>query len=194
MTWFTVKNEQGQAYAAFSQDAGKTFAAPIRVDDGGSLGRVDIEMLPDGSALATWIEFAPFARATGENRRAVPGTPHRTQRHTLGGRSRSPASPARAPAAIRAPRSRTVKWYSRGPNPPTVAAAFARPGASAETTQNEAVATQGRVLRVPAAGGTGGLDAAAPGTRVSARPEPSGIETRGALFMRSWMTPSTFKG
>jgi hypothetical protein len=58
MSWFTVKNEQGQAYAAFSQDAGKTFAAPIRVDDGGSLGRVDLEMLPDGSALATWIEFA----------------------------------------------------------------------------------------------------------------------------------------
>lgn len=58
MSWFTVKGEQGQAYAAFSQDAGKTFAAPIRVDDGGTLGRVDIELLGDGSALATWIEFA----------------------------------------------------------------------------------------------------------------------------------------
>jgi hypothetical protein len=58
MSWFTVKNEQGQAYAAFSQDSGKTFAAPIRIDDGGSLGRVDIELLADGSALATWIEFA----------------------------------------------------------------------------------------------------------------------------------------
>jgi len=58
MSWFTVKNEQGQAYAAFSQDAGKTFAAPIRVDDAGTLGRVDLELLPDGSALATWIEFA----------------------------------------------------------------------------------------------------------------------------------------
>ncbi|MEO7157383.1 MAG: sialidase family protein [Vicinamibacterales bacterium] len=58
MAWFTVKHEQGQAYAAFSQDAGKTFGAPIRVDDGGTLGRVDIEMLPDGAALATWIEFA----------------------------------------------------------------------------------------------------------------------------------------
>jgi hypothetical protein len=57
MSWFTVKNEQGQAYAAFSQDAGKTFAAPIRVDDGGTLGRVDMELLPDGAALATWIEF-----------------------------------------------------------------------------------------------------------------------------------------
>jgi hypothetical protein len=58
MTWFTVKQEQGHAYLAFSQDAGATFAAPIRVDDGGSLGRVDVELLPDGAALATWIEFA----------------------------------------------------------------------------------------------------------------------------------------
>jgi hypothetical protein len=58
MTWFTVKQDQGQAYLAFSRDAGATFGAPIRIDDGGSLGRVDVELLPDGSALATWIEFA----------------------------------------------------------------------------------------------------------------------------------------
>ena len=32
------------------------------------------------------------------------------------------------------------------------------------------------------------------GRGVSARPEPSGIETRGALFMRGWLTPPTFKG
>jgi len=32
------------------------------------------------------------------------------------------------------------------------------------------------------------------GRGVSSRPEPSGIETRAALFMRSWLTPSTFKG
>jgi hypothetical protein len=43
---------------AFSKDAGKTFSAPIRVDDGGTLGRVDVELMADGSALATWIEFA----------------------------------------------------------------------------------------------------------------------------------------
>ena len=60
MSWFTAKNDQGQAFAAFSQDAGKTFSQPIRIDDGGTLGRVDLELLPDGSALATWIEFAPL--------------------------------------------------------------------------------------------------------------------------------------
>jgi hypothetical protein len=62
MTWFTVKQDQGQAYLAFSLDAGATFGAPIRIDDGGSLGRVDVAMLPDGAALATWIEFADQAQ------------------------------------------------------------------------------------------------------------------------------------
>ena len=57
MSWFTAKNDQPQALMAFSSDAGKTFSNPIRVDDAGTLGRVDLELLPDGSALATWIEF-----------------------------------------------------------------------------------------------------------------------------------------
>jgi hypothetical protein len=58
IAWFTVQNEQGRAFAAFSRDAGRTFGAPVRLDDTGSLGRVDIELLADGSAVATWIEFA----------------------------------------------------------------------------------------------------------------------------------------
>ncbi len=57
IAWFTVKDEQGRAFAAFSQDAGRTFGSPIRLDEAGSLGRVDVELLADGSALATWIEF-----------------------------------------------------------------------------------------------------------------------------------------
>ena len=32
------------------------------------------------------------------------------------------------------------------------------------------------------------------GRGVSARPEPSAIEKRAALFMRGWLTPSTYKG
>lgn len=58
ISWFTVKADQGQAYAAFSRDSGRTFGSPIRIDVGGSLGRVDMDLLPDGAALATWIEFA----------------------------------------------------------------------------------------------------------------------------------------
>jgi hypothetical protein len=59
--WFTVKNELGQAYAAFSSDAGRTWGMPIRLDDAGSLGRVDVELLDDGSAIASWVEYAEGA-------------------------------------------------------------------------------------------------------------------------------------
>jgi hypothetical protein len=58
IAWFTVKNDLGQAYAAFSSDAGRTWTAPQRLDDAGSLGRVDIEMLDDGTAVASWVEYA----------------------------------------------------------------------------------------------------------------------------------------
>ncbi len=56
--WFTVEDGQGRAFAAFSKDAGRTFGTPIRLDEAGSLGRVDIELMPDGGAFASWIEFA----------------------------------------------------------------------------------------------------------------------------------------
>ena len=58
ISWFTAKGDQGRAFAAFSHDAGRTFGAPIRIDEAGTLGRVDMDLLPDGSALVTWIEFA----------------------------------------------------------------------------------------------------------------------------------------
>ena len=58
LAWFTVKDDVGHAYAAFSSDAGRTFGAPIRLDAVSALGRVDVALLPDGAALATWIEFA----------------------------------------------------------------------------------------------------------------------------------------
>lgn len=80
VAWFTVKNDVGQAYLAFSRDAGRTFGTPVRVDDGGSLGRVDVEMLPDGSAVATWIEFADqraqfrARRVTRDGQRSAPVT------------------------------------------------------------------------------------------------------------------------
>jgi len=58
VAWFVAKNDQGQAFAAFSNDAGRTWGQPIRFDDAASLGKVDIEMLDDGSAVAAWMEFA----------------------------------------------------------------------------------------------------------------------------------------
>ena len=57
-SWFTAVNDEGRAFVAFSSDAGRSWGAPIRLDDGVAIGRVDVELLNEGSAVATWIEFA----------------------------------------------------------------------------------------------------------------------------------------
>jgi hypothetical protein len=58
VAWFTGQGDQPRAFVAFSKDAGRTFSSPIRLDDAGSLGRVGLELMADGSAVASWIEFA----------------------------------------------------------------------------------------------------------------------------------------
>jgi hypothetical protein len=57
VAWYTVQKDVGHAFAAFSHDAGRTWSAPTRLDGGQSLGMVDIELLDDGSAAASWLEF-----------------------------------------------------------------------------------------------------------------------------------------
>jgi hypothetical protein len=54
--WFTAAGERGRAYVAFSDDAGATFGAPIVVDDGKPIGRMDVAMLDAESAVVTWSE------------------------------------------------------------------------------------------------------------------------------------------
>jgi hypothetical protein len=58
VAWFNAKDDQPRSFAAFSSDGGRTFGTPVRLDDEASLGRVDIELLPDGSAVAAYMEFA----------------------------------------------------------------------------------------------------------------------------------------
>jgi hypothetical protein len=58
IAWFTAVGDQGHVYAAFSSNAGETFDPPVRIDDVGAVGRVDVELLADGSAAVTWIELA----------------------------------------------------------------------------------------------------------------------------------------
>ena len=56
LAWFTAANDSPRVKVAFSADAGATFGAPLRVDDGNPAGRVDVVLLPDGSTLVVWIE------------------------------------------------------------------------------------------------------------------------------------------
>lgn len=57
IAWFHARDGDGHVFVAFSEDAGRTFGAPIRLDDHAAYGRVDLELLAGGSALATWIEY-----------------------------------------------------------------------------------------------------------------------------------------
>ncbi|MGH7644447.1 MAG: sialidase family protein [Gemmatimonadales bacterium] len=56
IAWFTAPGNEPRVFAAFSFDGGTTWGAPRRVDDGGPVGRVDVELLNDGSATVTWLE------------------------------------------------------------------------------------------------------------------------------------------
>jgi hypothetical protein len=56
VAWFTGAQDQPRVHAAFSDDGGRSFASPVRVDGGNPAGRVDVRFREDGSALVSWLE------------------------------------------------------------------------------------------------------------------------------------------
>jgi hypothetical protein len=56
VAWFTAAGDEPKVLAAFSSDAGDTFGAPIRVDDGDPGGRVAVVLLESGEAIVSWLE------------------------------------------------------------------------------------------------------------------------------------------
>jgi hypothetical protein len=69
VAWFTAADSTPQVKVAFSTDGGATFGAPARVDGGNPEGRVDVELLPDGAALVSWMERTGPAEAQVRIRR-----------------------------------------------------------------------------------------------------------------------------
>ena len=57
LAYFQAKDGAPKSFVVFSKDGGATFGRPIRLDVTGTLGRVDVEMLDDGSAAAAYIEL-----------------------------------------------------------------------------------------------------------------------------------------
>ncbi len=56
VAWFTGADDKPQVKAIFSGDAGATFGKPVEISSGRTVGRVDVVMLADGSALVSWLE------------------------------------------------------------------------------------------------------------------------------------------
>jgi hypothetical protein len=56
LAWFTQADDEPRVWAKRSEDFGDTFGEPQRVDNGDPIGRVDVAMLDDGSAVIAWLE------------------------------------------------------------------------------------------------------------------------------------------
>lgn len=56
VAWFTNANDIPKVKVSFSDNNGELFNAPIEVDHFKPSGRVDIELLKDGSALVSWLD------------------------------------------------------------------------------------------------------------------------------------------
>jgi len=56
VAWFSAAADTPAVRLAVSSDAGRVFDPPVRVDLGFPLGRVDVVLLGDDSALVSWIE------------------------------------------------------------------------------------------------------------------------------------------
>ena len=57
VVWFTMAHNTPKVKVAFSKDNGETFDMPINIGDVDPMGRVDIEVLEDGSALVSWVDI-----------------------------------------------------------------------------------------------------------------------------------------
>jgi hypothetical protein len=58
VAWFTAPKEMERSYVAFSHDGGRTFGKATRVEDEGTLGRMQVALAADGAAIVGWVEFA----------------------------------------------------------------------------------------------------------------------------------------
>ena len=56
IAWFSMKDNKGQVKIIFSSDGGATFNAPIQIDEGNPIGRVDVVMLDEKTAMISWME------------------------------------------------------------------------------------------------------------------------------------------
>jgi hypothetical protein len=57
VAWFSAPDDMPEVKASFSENGGESFSAPVRIDDGNPIGRVDVVLLNENEALVSWMEF-----------------------------------------------------------------------------------------------------------------------------------------
>ena len=56
VAWYTAAHDTARVLVARSTDGGARFAAPVRVDDGTPMGRVDVVLDDQGHPVVVWLE------------------------------------------------------------------------------------------------------------------------------------------
>jgi hypothetical protein len=56
VAWYTAAGGRPEVRLAWSNDGGETFGAPVAIDGGQPVGRVELAMLDDGELLVLWLE------------------------------------------------------------------------------------------------------------------------------------------
>jgi hypothetical protein len=74
VAWFTGAAPAVRVQAAFSQDGGASFGKPLVLDDTSPLGRVDLVLDTDGSAIVSWYAFEGEGAALRLRRARPDGT------------------------------------------------------------------------------------------------------------------------
>ena len=74
--WFTAAQNQPRVQVAFSDDAGATFSAPVRVTAGPTTGRVDVAWIDGENAVVTYLAGGAL-HARRVSRKGVMGAPIR---------------------------------------------------------------------------------------------------------------------
>jgi hypothetical protein len=59
VAWYSAATDSPRVYVAFSDDGGRVFGEPTRVDDGQPMGRVGVAVLDGGAAAVSWLEGSP---------------------------------------------------------------------------------------------------------------------------------------
>ena len=93
VAWYTGAGDAPRVKLAFSRDAGESFASPVTIDDGSPIGRVDLLLLEDGSALVCWLEKVAGGGSLRLRRVAPSGTMEQTLPIAPSGTARSNGFP-----------------------------------------------------------------------------------------------------
>ncbi len=56
VAWFTAPENEAGVYLAWSENGSESFGAPVKIDQGKPVGRVDVKLFKKDMALVSWVE------------------------------------------------------------------------------------------------------------------------------------------